>query len=93
MPIVYNCFPPPHSPSPPPPPALAPVPVPVPAPGPAPVPPVPANIPLLPVAAALPLACQPFNPNWQVRDMGRMNIVCEYCGAIHWECEKLVNSS
>ena len=91
MPIVYNCFPPP----PPPPPALAPVPVPVPvpAPVPAPAPPVPANIPLLPVAAALPLACHPFNPNWEVHYMGRMDVVCEYCEALHSQCEQLATSS
>src|SRR6202161_1126780 len=86
LPIAYNRFPPPHSHFPSPPPAPAP-----------PLPANVANIPLLPVPAAplpnLSLACQPFDPNWQVHDMGKMDVVCEYCQALHWQCEELFHSS
>ena len=55
--------------------------------------PNPAANPLLatPVAAAvqphLPLACQPFNKDWPVHNLGDMNIACSDCGALHWLSE------
>ena len=41
----------------------------------------------------LPLARQPFNPNWPVHYMGKMDVPCPDCGALHWHCEKLPKSS
>ena len=67
------------------PPALPPPPPPVPSPPPP--PPVP------PVQPLLPLARQPFNPNWTVHHMGRMDIQCSDCGALHWKSERLAGSS
>ena len=77
----------------------APVPAPIPAPPaamPAPAP-VPAPFPLDPPAViapqpVLPLARQPFNPDWPVHYMGKMDVVCSHCQALHWKCEKLVKS-
>jgi Helitron helicase-like domain at N-terminus len=45
-----------------------------------------------PVPPPLPLARQPFNPNWPVHYMGKMEVVCSDCGALHWASEMLVNS-
>ena len=42
--------------------------------------------------AELPEARRPFSPAWQVHDLGRMNVVCSGCGALHWMDEKLSNS-
>ena len=75
----------------------APVPVPVPS-----VlvlqPPIPDEIapeiaPEIPAAVELPLARQAFDKNWPIHYMGKMEVVCADCGALHWMCEKLVNSS
>ena len=54
------------------------------------VPPAPA-----PALAAhpLPLARQPFDHNWPVHYMGKMDIICTDCQALHWLSEKLVISS
>ena len=49
-------------------------------------------IPVVNVPPPLPLARQPFNRNWPVHHMGRMDIACSDCGALHWASEKLVNS-
>ena len=49
-------------------------------------------IPVVNVPPPLPLAHQPFNRNWPVHYMGRMDIACSDCGALHWASEKLVNS-
>ena len=51
-----------------------------------------------PVAAAapqqnLPSACQPFNKDWPVHNLGHMNIPCSECGALHWLAERLSGSS
>ena len=40
----------------------------------------------------LPLTHQPFNPNWSVHYMGRMDVVCSDCEALHWTSEKLSTS-
>jgi len=42
---------------------------------------------------ALPQACQPFNPNWPVHSLGKMDVVCPNCHALHWMSERLVNST
>ena len=50
--------------------------------------------PVLPAAAVqLPLARQPFDRNWPVHDMGKMDVPCPDCGALHWISEKLSVSS
>ena len=44
-------------------------------------------------AVGLPLARQPFDRNWPVHNMGRMDVPCSECGALHWMCEKLTRAS
>ena len=34
-------------------------------------------------AVGLPLARQPFDRNWPVHNMGRMDVPCSECGALH----------
>ena len=68
----------------------APFPMPLPAPMPMQLdeaPPLPNN------TNALPEAWQPFNPNWTVHSLGKMDIVCKDCGAFHWISERLVGTS
>ena len=91
---------PPPSPSPPSPPQPQPAvdpphqpifPPPPPSPVPPPPPPPPPH--LLPaVPPPLPLARQPFNQNWTVHYLGKMDVACPDCGALHWMSEQLVNS-
>src|ERR1700679_1969916 len=51
-------------------------------------------VPPLPVVPPpLPLARQPFNPNWTVHYMGKMDVACSDYGALHWKSEKLSQSS
>ena len=62
-----------------------------------PFPPLP-NPPLAPLpdppsAEPLPLAYQPFNCNWSVHYMGKIDLVCSHCGALHWMSEKLFHFS
>jgi hypothetical protein len=38
-------------------------------------------------------AFKPFNPNWPVHYMGKMEVQCSDCGALHWMCERLSNKS
>ena len=45
------------------------------------------------VPPPLPLARQPFNQNWTVHYLGKMDVACSDCGALHWRSEKLGNSS
>jgi hypothetical protein len=45
-----------------------------------------------PAVAQLPEARKPFSPAWQVHDLGRMDVVCSGCGALHWFDEKLAKS-
>ena len=66
---------------------LVPVPAPLAIPLPPPSPPPPAL-----AAHPLPLACQPFDHNWPVHYMGKMDIICTDCQALHWLSEKLVMS-
>jgi hypothetical protein len=69
---------------------------PVPAPVPAPFPFPNADLPAVNAVAPqpnLPLACQPFNKNWPVHNLGNINIACSDCGALHWMSEKLSGSS
>src|SRR6202789_1118790 len=50
-------------------------------------------VPPLPVVPPpLPLARQPFNPDWTIHYMGKMDVVCPDCGALHWKWEKLTHS-
>ena len=42
---------------------------------------------------ALPPACLPFDPAWQVHNLGYLNIRCPDCGALHWLDECLSKSS
>ena len=53
---------------------------------------IPLPPPIIHVPPPLPLARQPFNPNWSVHYMGRMDVMCPDCGALHWTSEKLFNS-
>ena len=62
-----------------------------PAPAPAPAPALPPNLPAAPLN--LPLAQQSFNRDWPVHYMGKMDVVCPDCHALHWKSEKLVKSS
>jgi hypothetical protein len=48
--------------------------------------------PNLHVPPPLPLARQPFNQNWTVHYLGKMDVTCSYCGAFHWRSEKLSTS-
>ena len=41
----------------------------------------------------LPPAHQPFNPNWPAHSLGRMDVQCPSCHALHWMAECLTNSS
>ena len=64
---------------------------------PPPVPPPPPSspLPIIHPVPPLPLACQPFNtdnPNMAIHNMGKMDVVCSECGALHWASEMLVNS-
>ena len=34
-----------------------------------------------------------FDPLWPVHSLGKMDIPCSACGALHWMAEKLTNSS
>ena len=42
---------------------------------------------------AFPLAHRPFDPAWQVHNLGYLNIRCPDCGALHWLDECLSKSS
>jgi hypothetical protein len=42
------------------------------------------HLPPLENTGALPKACQPFDPNWPVHYLGKMDIVCSSCQALHW---------
>jgi hypothetical protein len=39
------------------------------------------------------VARQPFDPAWEVHNLGFLNVRCPHCGALHWLVERLVNSS
>ena len=41
----------------------------------------------------IPLARRPFDPAWQVHNLGYLNVCCPDCGALHWLDECLSNSS
>ena len=55
--------------------------------------PAPENFVLPAAAVQLPLARQPFDRNWPVYDMGKMDVPCPDCEALHWISEKLSHSS
>ena len=60
---------------------------------PPPSPPLPDFIaPEIPAIAELPLARQAFSRDWPVHYMGKMEVECPDCGALHWRCEKLKDS-
>ena len=61
-----------------------------PAPAPAPAPPQ-AVLPPVPQPDLL-LTRQPFNHNWPVHYMGKMDVICSNCNALHWDAEKLSRS-
>ena len=50
------------------------------------------NLPV-PPAQQHPIACQLFDPNWPVHDMGHMSVECPFCHALHWMAERLSKSS
>ena len=64
-------------------------------PPPPPPPPVQPDIPPPPPnnAQGLPKARQPFDPSWPVHHLGKMDVECRSCGALHWMSERLVGSS
>ena len=72
------------------PPIAPPLPPPAPAPAPA-LPPPPAPPP--PNPRVLPKACQPFDLSWPVHYLGKMDIRCIDCNALHWLDERLANST
>ena len=41
----------------------------------------------------IPLARRPFDPAWQVHNLGYLNVRCSHCGALHWMDECLSSSS
>ncbi len=41
----------------------------------------------------IPAARQPFDPLWPVHSLGKMDVPCPACGALHWMAERLSNSS
>jgi len=45
--------------------------------------------PLIPI----PQARQPFDPSWPVHSLGKMDVPCPDCGALHWMAERLSKSS
>ena len=45
-----------------------------------------------PIEHSLPIACRPFSPQLPVCNLGLMNVACPYCGALHWDCERLTKS-
>ena len=66
-------------------PPIAPVhPLPLPLPPPPPPP---------PVVQILPKACQPFDASWPVHYLGKMNVQCTHCNALHWLDERLSGST
>ena len=52
-----------------------------------PPPPPPPNPPRLPSAR------QPFDPSWPVHYLGKMDVPCIHCNALHWMDERLTNST
>ena len=42
---------------------------------------------------ALPEARKPFNRNWPVHSLGKMDVKCSNCQALHWMDERLVRST
>jgi hypothetical protein len=75
-------------------PAPAPFPMPPPIQPDAPLPVEPDEPPPLPDNPdALPEARKPFDPNWPVHYLGKMDVVCPSCKAFHWMDERLVKSS
>ena len=41
----------------------------------------------------LPAARQPFDPLWPVHSLGKMDVQCSDCSALHWMAERLAQSS
>ena len=41
----------------------------------------------------LPISRQPFDPTWEVHNLGQLNIQCPACRALHWLDERLIKSS
>ena len=41
----------------------------------------------------IPAARQPFDPSWPVHSLGKMDVQCSDCGALHWMAERLAQSS
>src|SRR5258705_13575435 len=41
----------------------------------------------------IPAARRPFDPSWPVHSLGKMDVLCPDCGALHWMAEKLTKSS
>jgi len=39
------------------------------------------------------MARQPFDPSWPIHSLGKIDVPCPDCGALHWMAEKLTNSS
>ncbi|KAF9530831.1 hypothetical protein CPB83DRAFT_745206, partial [Crepidotus variabilis] len=38
-------------------------------------------------------ARQPFDPAWPTHNLGRMDVSCRHCGAMHWMDERLTSST
>ena len=47
--------------------------------------------PLIPIP--IPQARQSFDPSWPVHSLGKMDVPCPDCGALHWMAERLSKSS
>jgi hypothetical protein len=41
----------------------------------------------------IPAARRPFDPSWPIHSLGKMDVSCPDCGALHWMAERLTKSS
>ena len=51
------------------------------------------NLPPAPPLQLLPPARRPFSPDWPIHNLGRMDVQCPNCHALHWMAERLTASS
>jgi hypothetical protein len=73
--------------------AVLPLPNQPPPPSPPPPPDQPAPPPNRPKPSCWRFAFKPFDPNWPVHYLGKMDVPCSNCGALHWIDERLKSTS